>query len=651
MQCREPGSNAMKHVPLFLLFAVLSAARNAGIGNKPSEQQALDATGSNSFGSQNSQGTLYVDGTGTSGYASITAALAALAGGPGDIYVKCGTYTENPVISASFERIRGQGVNCVFVQPAKLGSPVFTLQTTSNGRPGISYDEISDMTILCPAGSSCTSDGILFEGTDPNDWHYLHRLMINGPSANHGFQNGININGRTIWTVIENVQASYQKGDGLHSVTTSAIITHVKIRDSRFNNNQNYGINWSNNKNPALNINFEQVNAEGNGLSKSTNPCADVYINGIGSGSITGGYYENGCVGNPNGNTAEIRLTGTYAQDFDIRDNVLNAASAEFWDVYDDAVQATGMIEGNRNGRGRGIGVATSNGLSNVQIGENFNVLAPIVTPDKNKLSHVTSLSPFALPVFVLGGSAYPISESVIDLTMSGHTAPISNIAIEDGPGTVNKITGGMPGQFLWIRLKSGGAWTFTNNAGGTGTLLFYRGTSRVLASPAEAILLSTIDGVTWREVALGASEQNSTLQSVSQVTTNSNQTYKPGAPVAVTNLTKSITMPSTGGPFRAFVCYGVYWTTTTSAVTANAWITDGRNAFATSQAAGGTSSVPTSGNQACAMSTTSGYESGATVTFTVQFNANQNLTINMGSANSGGSASWLNVSIIPSVN
>jgi hypothetical protein len=641
----------MKHLLLLLSFAALSAAQNTRIEDDPTEQQPKATAGSNRSGYRNSQGTLFVDGTGTSGYESITAALAALAGGPGDIYVKCGTYSENPVISASFERIRGQGVNCVFVQPAKLSNPVFTFQTTSNGGPGISYDEISDMTIRCPAGSSCASDGILFEGTDPNDWHYLHRLMINGPSANHGFKDGININGRTIWTVIENVQASYQKADGLHSVTTSAVITHVKVKDSRFNNNQNYGINWSNNKNPALNINFEQVNAEGNGLSKSTNPCADVYINGIGSGSITGGYFENGCVDNTNANTAEIRLTGTYAQDFDIRNNVLNAASAEFWDVYDDAVQATGVIEGNRNGLGKGIGVANSNGLSNIQIGQNFNVSVPTVSLDTNKLSHVTSLSPFALPVFVLGGSAYPISGNVIDLTMSGRTAPISNIAIEGGPGTVNKITGGMPGQFLWIRLKSGSAWTFTNNAGGVGTLLFYRGTSRVLDSPSEAILLSTIDGVTWREVVLGASDENPTLQSVSQVTANSNQTYTAGAPVAVTNLTKSITMPSTGGPFRAFVCYGVYWTTAASAATANAWVTDGTNAFATSQAAGGTSSVPTTGNQACAMSTTPGYENGADVTFTVQFNANQNVTINMGTANSGGSASWLNVSVIPSVN
>ena len=507
------------------------------------------------------------------------------------------------------------------------------------------------MTIRCPAGASCTSDGILFEGTDPNDWHYLHRLMIYGLPENHGFQNGININGRTIWTVIENVQASYQKGDGLHSVTTDAVITHLKVKDSRFNSNQNYGINWSNNKNPALNINFDQVNAEANGLSKSTNPCADVYINGIGSGSITGGYYENGCAGNRNANTAEIRLTGTYAQDFEIRDNVLNAASAEFWDVYDDAVQATGVIEGNRNGRGRGIGVANSNGLSNVQIGQNFNTPAPTVAVDKNKLSHVTSLSPFALPVFVLGGSDYPVSGNVIDLTMSGHTAPISNIAIEGGPGTVNKITGGMPGQFLWIRLKSGGEWTFTNNAGGTGSLLFYRGASRVLASPADAILLSTIDGVTWREMALGASAQTPVLQSVSQVTADGDQSYTAGAPVTVAKLTKSITMPSTGGPFRALVCYGVYWTTAASAATANAWVTDGTNAFATSQAAGGTSSVPTAGNQACAMSITSGYANGANVTFTVQFSANQNVMINMGAANSGRTSSWLNVSILPSFN
>jgi hypothetical protein len=641
----------MKQLFLLLLFTALSAAWYSRIEGNLTEQQAADAAGSNNLASKSSQGTLYVDGTGTSGYATITAALAALAGGPGDIYVKCGTYTENPIINASFERIRGQGVNCVFVQPAKLNSPVFTLQTTSNGEPGISYDEISDMTIQCPAGASCTSDGILFEGTDPNDWHYLHRLMINGPSANHGFQNGININGRTIWTVIENVQASYQKADGLHSVTTSAVITHLKVKDSRFNSNQNYGINWSNNKNPALNINFDQVNAEGNGLSKSTNPCADVYINGIGSGSITGGYYENGCVGNRNANTAEIRLTGTYAQDFEIRDNVLNASSAEFWDVYDDAVQATGVIEGNRNGLGRGIGVANSNGLSNVQIGQNFNVAVPTVTLDTNKLSHVTSLSPFALPVFVLGGSAYPISGNVIDLTMSGHTAPISNIAIEGGPGTVNKITGGMPGQFLWIRLKSGGAWTFTNNAGGAGTLLFYRGASKVLASPADAILLSTIDGVTWREMALGASAQTPVLQSVNQVTADGDQTYTAGAPVAVAKLTKSITMPSTGGPFRALVCYGVFWTTGASAATANAWVIDGTNAFAMSQAAGGTSSVPTTGNQACAMSITSGYENGANITFTVQFSANQNATINMGAANSGRTSSWLNISILPSVN
>jgi hypothetical protein len=125
------------------------------------------------------------------------------------------------------------------------------------------------------------------------------------------------------------------------------------------------------------------------------------------------------------------------------------------------------------------------------------------------------------------------------------------------------------------------------------------------------------------------------------------------GSPVAVsgltTVLTKTVTMPASGGPFRAFVSYGIYIDQSNSGITA-ATVNDGTNNFATAQtlATGAASNDGLSGG---AFSTGT-YANGATVTFTleVQTTAAGSTNVHVANAPGLGQSSWMNVVIVASV-
>ncbi len=168
--------------------------------------------------------------------------------------------------------------------------------------------------------------------------------------------------------------------------------------------------------------------------------------------------------------------------------------------------------------------------------------------------------------------------------------------------------------------------------------------TLATLAGTGTRCVSSNASGLLGNSCAFG-------VQSVTSTTMSGDQTYTTGAAATITGLTHAVTMPSAGGPFRALVCYGVYWTTGASATSANVWVTDSTTVFASTEAGGGTSPVPYSGNATCGMSTGTGYANGANVTFTAKINANQNLTVRQSGTNAGGTSSWMTVSILPSAN
>ena len=118
--------------------------------------------------------------------------------------------------------------------------------------------------------------------------------------------------------------------------------------------------------------------------------------------------------------------------------------------------------------------------------------------------------------------------------------------------------------------------------------------------------------------------------------------------PSVTTILTKSVTMPVSGGPFRAFVSYGVYANAANSGQLAVA-VSDGTNTFATSQVltTGAASDIGTS----AASFSTGTYANGATITFTLQGSkaSSGSTTINSATGPSFGQAPWMNIAIFAS--
>ena len=85
---------------------------------------------------------------------SIQAAINSQSG-PVQIYLTCGTYTENIVITTSDVRLLGEERGCVQIQPANPALPVITIDATNTGAAGMHFDEVSDLSIMCPMNSTC----------------------------------------------------------------------------------------------------------------------------------------------------------------------------------------------------------------------------------------------------------------------------------------------------------------------------------------------------------------------------------------------------------------------------------------------------------------------------------------------------------------
>lgn len=111
---------------------------------------------------------------------------------------------------------------------------------------------------------------------------------------------------------------------------------------------------------------------------------------------------------------------------------------------------------------------------------------------------------------------------------------------------------------------------------------------------------------------------------------------------------TKSVTMPSSGCPCRAFVSYGVRWTNANSGVV-DAYVGDGTNNFASSELG-----LPGSFNNGTGMTassySTGTYANGASVTFTLHMEQDTGATITVQNApHIVGQGTYLNVAIFTS--
>lgn len=419
-------------------------------------------------------------------FGTIQTAIASQPG-PTQIYLSCGVYTDNIVITTSDVRLIGEERGCVQIQPADPTKPVITIDSTISGTSGIRFDEVSNLTILCPLNLLC-SDGLKVIGrvdiNQPNDFHKFSRLGVYGP-----FQNGVNLAGRTIWTVFENVEVGQTRGNGI-TVASPGTTNELTFRNVRSAQNSGYGIYVNNTQVDLANgIVFDEVNAEYNGRNTSLANCAGVYLTGVAQVNILNSYFEGNCEGNTaDSRAAEIRLTGTFAQSVNITNSVFNLQYGE-GGIYNDAFLTTGDYSGNKFDTSTSnftIYIATAHTDSNVVIGENFNA-NPIVMADDNGMTHVRMLAPF-------GFDYQPVT------SVSANSLDVTNrngVALYYGPYTINSFTGGHVGQLLNVTAFNMSGHVLTNDAGGIGQIAFPDGQNRTL-NAGESLLL-IFDGASWR--------------------------------------------------------------------------------------------------------------------------------------------------------
>jgi hypothetical protein len=490
--------------------------------------------------------------TARNAFGTIQAAISSTPIGPVDIFLSCGIYVENIVITTSDVKIHGQERGCVKLQPADPALPVITIDSTNTG--GINFDEVSDLTISCPF-ASC-ADGLKITGrTDigqMNDFHKFSRLGVYGP-----FLNGIDLAGRTIWTVFENMEVAFARRNGIN-IASAGTTNELTFRNVRSARNNGYGFYVNNTQLDLANgILFDTVNAEYNGQNTGLRNCAGIYLTGVAQANIQNSYFEGNCEGNTADNTAaEVRLTGTYAQSVNITNSNFNLQYGE-GGIYNDAVLTTGNYSGNKFDTSSGnftIYIATYHAESDIVVGPNFHS-NPIVVPDGNGVTHVRMLSPFSLDY-------QPIT------SVNGNSVDVSGLNIMGlyyGPYTINSLIGGHVGQLLYITAVNENGHVLANRAGGNGQIAFPDGQNRTLNAGETLSLI--FDGTYWRSIeSATAAATAGPPRYVATITTTgalADQIYVQG-------ITGSSHCLFSARNAAAAVLTGLYLTTDTGAITLN---------------------------------------------------------------------------------
>ena len=457
--------------------------------------------------------------TARNAYGTIQAAINSITSGNVEIFLTCGTYVENVVITTSDVRIHGQERGCVILQPANPALPVITIDSTNTS--GIDFDEVSDLTISCPTGIAC-ADGLKITGrTDiaqQNDFHKFSRLGVYG-----AFLNGINLAGRTIWTDFENLEVGFARQNGIN-IASAGTTNELTFRNTRTAWNGGYGIYVNNTQVDLANgILFDTVNAEYNGTNSNLSNCAGIYLTGVAQANIQNSYFEGNCQGNTADKTAaEIRLSGTYAQSVNITNSNFNLQYGE-GGIYNDAFLSTGTYSGNKfdtSSNNFTIYVATSHPVSSIIIGQNFNS-NPTIVPDGNGVTHVRMLSPFAFDYQPITS----VSNDSVDVATS------NGISLYYGPYNIKWFTGGHVGQLLNVTAANISGHVLTNNAGGDGQIVFADGRDRTLNAGENLLLI--FDGTNWRPIESSITSQARYVATISTTAAYMDQIAVPG----ITNL------------------------------------------------------------------------------------------------------------------
>ena len=410
---------------------------------------------------------------GTVAYPTISSAVAAAeTNGGGIIWVPCGIYTDTITITGSNITIQGQGMQCTTINPSS-NSPVITFAAGGSGL-GINYNTVKDLSI---SNISSTGDGIQFTGGNniPNDRTTIERVAINGFASG----NGIKFIGRAIWDRLIDVYIQ-NNFYGIYK-NSAGVVNRLTVEGGTVSGNIRGGVYWvSTNPNLDIDLTFHDADIEYNGTGTAggsgSTPyanCAGMYMNGVGVVSVEGtSYFEGNCTASTGSyNGADIRIDGTYAQQFDVTGSMLWSLTA--YGIYNTAIETTGTYTGDRITfhTTAPIKIAAASD-SNVTVGGNWYVGGfPQEVPDGNSNSHMNGFGPFIDNeggAAIDGNTINPITAGVLNALTYDH------IIVYNGPFVITNITGAVPGRILKITPQGSSLNKITLSTAGTGATKIY---------------------------------------------------------------------------------------------------------------------------------------------------------------------------------
>lgn len=469
-------------------------------------------------------------------YTTIPAAIASFSGGNcGTIYLPVGTFTTNFTINSSNACsnpssqmiIQGSGRRSTILKPAS-NAAVITLDSTAAAIQSFTIRDV---------GFDNTSTGflqpaILIQGANINDWHEFRRLRISG-----GFKNSINITGRTIWSVFDQISLEGDTDIALNVVETTAPFNFNKFS--------------------AFSV-ISAAGAEG-ALLSCTSTCGtpgsllvDNYFDGLDIENGAGG----GLVLNNTENTMvkngyfetnagiQLSATGTFARALNITGSYFNTSNNTV-DISITASQISGEISGNfiaNSGAGAStISIAGSNASFGMFVHGNFEPLSGTHTntADGTGTFHASYYGAYAPTTISTTGSQTPAVGGINHLRYTNAS-----------PATITNFTGGDPGQNLVVFNDGSSTVAFTH--ANTNGPFMPNGVSISIVSGGFCEFFFEPNNARWVNTRCGAGQAIGDAFGANTLVfksgsgagtyTNTNTTY---ASVDTTNLCTVLTVPS----------------------------------------------------------------------------------------------------------
>lgn len=360
----------------------------------------------------------------TNDTAAFNAAIAKAQTSGGYVWVPPSTLgcRVNLTHSSSVYPLTVRGVpNASIIKPFSDGSAVITVDATANS---VQPMTLSGLVIQAQSGFTNTK-AILFKGgwtgaaLAQSDYHHLEHLVIDGTTG-FNFTSLIEVHGRMIWSVFRDVQAKYGYA-GFVATQNGTGTGGANEFDGAFNKNifddvnilqikgRGFAINYTrttNGESIASENVFTHGDVESACLDTTVTDCAGIYAQNTRAFFVTKTHLEGNAILSADNKGANIRLTGTWAQGFEIsgiNNSVGCGASTTCTAFYIDATLAFGVIGGGNaysmtaggGGAVRTIYVATTHAQSDIKIlDSSLNLVpSPTLVADGSGLTHVAFLT------------------------------------------------------------------------------------------------------------------------------------------------------------------------------------------------------------------------------------------------------------------